>query len=83
MARMAGCGGNDGGNRVQPRPWSRNARPSPSVIPVKTGIHASNPARGAGMPVVIPPVIPVKTGIHASNPARGAGMPVLPPPSFP
>ena len=51
----------------------------PSVIPVKTGIHASdpdqgagihasNPDRGAGMPVIPPSVIPVKTGIHAIAP---------------
>ena len=58
----------------------------PSVIPVKTGIHASDPARGAGMPVlpppcprIIPSVIPVKTGIHASDPDRGAGTRLTPP----
>ena len=85
VARMAGCGGNDG-VWWESTSFPRNAPVippyDPPVIPVKTGIHASNPAHGAGMPV-IPPVIPVKTGIHASNPARGAETPVIPPSSFP
>ncbi len=54
----------------------------PPVIPVKTGIHASNPDQGAGMPASSPrhpPVIPVKTGIHASDPDHGAGMPASSP----
>ena len=71
------CGENDGVRRES----ASFPHVLPPVIPVKTGIHASNPDRRAGMPV-IPPVIPVKTGIHASNPAGGAGMPVIPP-SFP
>ncbi len=31
----------------------------PHVIPVKTGIHASDPARGAGTHASNPPVIPL------------------------
>ena len=86
-----GVAGNDGGNRVDSR-FHGNDKGGVTSVARMAGIHASNPARGAGMPV-LPPVIPVKTGIHASNPdhgagihasnpARGAGMPVLPP-SFP